>query len=85
MEAPFKDGVRYYSRQEEAKARSIAATRMDRKNIPDIAISDNDLDSKAFIQRVREEVMEWVRLWRGQQTVRGFLAAQKQDVMLMTT
>ena len=74
MEAPFKEGVPYFSRQEEARARSIAAARQDKSSIDDLHIPIDDLDSIKFVQRVRKETTDWVKLWRGQGTVQNILS-----------
>ena len=71
MEAPFTEGVPYLSRQEEARARSIAAARRDRTSIADIQIPADDIGSIEFVRRVRQEVREWVENLRDPSIVRA--------------
>lgn len=71
MEAPFTEGIPYLSRQEEARARSIAATRWDRTSVADINIPADDIGSMEFVQRVRQEVREWVKNVRDPSMVRA--------------
>ena len=71
MEAPFTEGIPYLSRQEEARARSIAATRWDRTSVTDINIPADDIGSMEFVGRVRQEVTEWVKNVRDPSMVRA--------------
>ena len=66
MEAPFLEGVPYFSREEEATARSLAYARRDRINVADIFIDQDDVESLEFLRRVRQEIMAW----RSRKTVR---------------
>jgi len=59
MDWPFKYGVPYFSREEEASARSIAITRRDKNNVADIYIKQEDTESFALMRRVRKEIAEW--------------------------
>ena len=59
MEAPFLEGVSYFSRKEEAESRAAEVARRDRNNFADIFIRDGDTESLQFIQRVRQEVTTW--------------------------
>jgi hypothetical protein len=59
MDAPFSEGVAYFSRAEEGRARVAAARRRDKTDITDIFISDEDTESLGFIRRVRHEVRVW--------------------------
>lgn len=59
MEAPFLEGVPYFSREEEAASRAAEVAKRDRNNFPDIFIRDGDTESLDFIQRVRQEVTVW--------------------------
>lgn len=71
MEAPFTEGVPYLSRQEEARARSIAAARRDKTSVADIKIPADDIDSIEFFQRVRREVRQWLANLRDPSVVRA--------------
>ena len=59
MEAPFLEGVPYFSREEEAASRAAEAAKRDRNSFVDIFIRDGDTESLEFIQRVRQEVTAW--------------------------
>ena len=59
MDAPFKEGVPYFSRAEEARARAIAANRRNNDNYADIFIRDDDQESIEFINRIRDKVASW--------------------------
>ena len=59
MDALFTEGVPYFSREEETRARAIAAYRRDKSNYADILIEENDFETHAFIAHVKEEVNEW--------------------------
>ena len=71
MEAPFTEGVPYLSRQEEARARTIAAARWDRSSVANINIPADDIGSIAFVRRVRQEVEEWIGRVRDPSIVRA--------------
>lgn len=66
MDAPFKEGVPYFSREEEAQARATAAYRRDKSNYEDIHIEEADTESIAFIGKVKDKV----RVWKNQGMVR---------------
>lgn len=68
MEAPFSEGVAYLSREEEALARQLALTRLNKSSVADIQIQSEDHHSLAFVQRIRKEVDEW----KSRTTVRTF-------------
>lgn len=59
MDAPFLEGVPYFSRGEEAASRVAEAAKRDRNSLADIFIRDGDTESLNFVQRVREEVTAW--------------------------
>ena len=59
IEAPFKTGVPYLSRLEEARARQIEESRNDKANIPDILIKKEDSEAADFVARVREDIIKW--------------------------
>lgn len=69
MEAPFLEGVPYFSREEEAASRAAEVAKRDRNSFADIFIRDEDTESLEFIQRVRQEVTDW----RNRGTVRSLL------------
>lgn len=70
MEAPFLEGVAYLSREEEALARHLALTRLNKASVADIQIQSEDHESLAFVQRIRKEIDEW----KSRTTVRTFLS-----------
>ncbi|KAI4178742.1 MAG: hypothetical protein L6R41_008241 [Letrouitia leprolyta] len=59
MEAPYLEGVHYFSRVEEAIARQIAAQRQDRASIADIQPRTDDAESIELLRRLEEEVVAW--------------------------
>ena len=59
MEAPFSEGVPYFSREEEATSRAAELAKRDRSYFADIFIRDGDTESLEFIRRVRQEVTAW--------------------------
>ena len=59
MEAPFLEGVPYFSRDEEAAARAIAIARQDKASLPDLTIKKDDAEALEFVRRVREEIAVW--------------------------
>lgn len=61
MELPFTSGVPYLSRSEAKLAEEKAATRNDRSAIADIQIGPEDVQSIAFLRRVRAEVNAWAK------------------------
>lgn len=65
MEAPYLEGVPYFSRREEAESRAAEVAKWDRNRFADIFIRDGDTESLRFIQRVRQEIT----VWRGRTTV----------------
>ena len=71
MEAPFTEGVPYLSRQEESRARTIAAARWDRSGVAIIKIPADDTGSIEFVRRVRQEVKEWIERVRDPSIVRA--------------
>lgn len=60
MDGPFTRGVPYLSRDEEARARSIAIAKQDRNRFKDIFIPEDDFESLQFIRRVRKDISEWI-------------------------
>lgn len=59
MEAPFLEGVLYYSREEEAAARAIALARQNKASVPDLTIKKDDTEALEFVRRVRQEIDAW--------------------------
>lgn len=59
MEAPFLEGVPYYSREEEAAARAIALARQNKASVPDLTIKKDDTEALEFVRRVRQEIDAW--------------------------
>ena len=56
MEAPFLEGVSYFSREEEA----ISRRRREEKSMyTDIDIAPDDLESVRFAKAVAEEIEDW--------------------------
>lgn len=62
MEAPFIEGIQYFSREEEDAARRLASARQDRAKIADIGVKKDDVESIEFMERVRGEIDEWKNL-----------------------
>lgn len=56
MEAPFLEGVPYFSREEEANARRV---REERSIFTDIDIDGDDIESLKFVKAVTEEIEAW--------------------------
>ena len=59
MDAPYLEGVPYFSREEEAQSRAAELAKWDRNSFADIFIRDGDTESLKFIQRVRQEITAW--------------------------
>jgi len=64
MDAPFKEGVPYLSRQETEVVRRKAMEKWDRASIPDIKIRPDDHQALDFMKRVRSEIDQWLKLSR---------------------
>lgn len=61
MNRPFAMGVPYLSREESKMARDLFAQRQDRGAVADIQIKPTEIESLAFLERVRCEINEWVK------------------------
>lgn len=59
MDAPFVQGVAYFSREEESAARKSTFARQHKAGVSDIDIKNDDTESLKFIQRVRSEIDAW--------------------------
>ncbi|KAL8935957.1 MAG: hypothetical protein Q9216_005173 [Gyalolechia sp. 2 TL-2023] len=59
MEAPFLEGVHYFSRAEETTARRLATQRQDRASIADIQPRPDDVESLELLKRLQQEVIAW--------------------------
>lgn len=59
MEAPYLEGLHYFSRAEEATARQVAAQRQDRASIADMQPRSDDTESMGLLKRLEEEVVAW--------------------------
>ncbi len=59
MEAPFLEGVQYFSRAEEATARLLATQRQNKTSIGDMQIKPDDVAAIELVERLREEVVAW--------------------------
>lgn len=59
MDAPFVQGVPYFSREEESVARKTASARQSKIGVADIDIKNDDTESLKFVQRVRSEIDAW--------------------------
>ncbi|KAI9801093.1 MAG: Mitochondrial beta-keto-acyl synthase [Piccolia ochrophora] len=59
IEAPFKDGVPYLSRKEEAAARRIAMQRPDRMAFADINLREEDVEAVRFVSNTRALILSW--------------------------
>jgi len=64
MDAPFKEGVPYLSREETDIVRTKAMEKWDRASIPDVKIRPDDHQALNFMKRVRHEIDEWLKLSR---------------------
>ncbi|KXT11067.1 hypothetical protein AC579_8543 [Pseudocercospora musae] len=60
MNKPFRDGVPYLSRSEARQARESFEKRQKRGNIADIHVKPTEIETLAFMHRVRREVQAWV-------------------------
>ena len=59
IQAPFIEGVSYFSREEESIARQIASARQNKTNVADIEIKSDDTEALEFVERVRSEIDAW--------------------------
>lgn len=59
IDRTFRSGVPYLSRDEAKKARKLAHNRLSRKNIEDIRIGKQDLESLAFLKDLRKVIDTW--------------------------
>ena len=59
MDAPYMEGVPYFSRKEEAQSRAAEVAKWNRNSFADIFIRDGDTESLKFIQRVRQDITAW--------------------------
>lgn len=57
---PFHTGVPYLSRHEAKEAREKQTKRADKSSLADINIKPTDLETLAFLARVREEIAAWL-------------------------
>jgi poly(A)-specific ribonuclease len=64
MDAPYKDGVPYMTREETKDARKRTMERWDRASIPDINIRPDDAQALDFMQRARDQIDDWENKWR---------------------
>jgi len=55
MELPFTMGVPYLSRDEAKLAKQLAYDRLDKTNIEDLYLKDDDIQSLEFVKRAREK------------------------------
>jgi poly(A)-specific ribonuclease len=60
MEMPFINGVPYLSRDEERDAVALENARMNKLSIADIHLAADEVESRTFVMRVRQEITEWV-------------------------
>lgn len=60
LSVPFEKGVPYLSRAESQLAREKHAKRQDKTSIADIQVKPTDTASIAFLERVRQEINEWL-------------------------
>ena len=59
MEAPFLEGVPYFSREEEAMARRL---RDEKAVYTDIDIDRDDLESLKFVKAVTDEILSLIHI-----------------------
>lgn len=60
LRRPFEQGVPYLSRAESAEAREKHAKRQDKSALADIQIKPTEIESWAFLQRVRNDISAWL-------------------------
>ena len=60
LSVPFNHGVPYLSRAESKEARQKHAKRNDKSAIAEIQIKPTEIESLAFLARVRREINEWL-------------------------
>lgn len=61
MNRPFSMGVPYLSRDEAKEARDKYARRQDKSAMADILIKPTEVESLAFLERVRGEIKAWIQ------------------------
>lgn len=61
MNKPFRDGVPYLSRAEARQARQRFEKRQQRSAIADIQVKPTEIETLAFMERVRSEVQAWIK------------------------
>ncbi|KAK4502437.1 hypothetical protein PRZ48_005862 [Zasmidium cellare] len=61
MSRPFAMGVPYLSREESKTARELFAQRQDKSAVADIQIKPTEIESLAFLERVRTQINEWLK------------------------
>ena len=61
MNLPFTHGVPYLSRDEARRAKEIAKERLNRDQTGDIQLRETDVQSLAFVERIRNQIQIWIR------------------------
>ncbi|KAF2100482.1 CAF1-domain-containing protein [Rhizodiscina lignyota] len=59
LEKPFREGVPYLSHEEAKLAKETAYNRLGRKNIEDIHLDTDDVESLALLDSIRKRIEEW--------------------------
>lgn len=59
MEAPYTDGVPYLSKEEHTYAIESEFARIDRDNIPDILLRDDQVEELKFVRKARADIEQW--------------------------
>lgn len=70
MELPFTRGVPYLSREEATLATKQALERLDRNNIEDIVLKEDEVEALEFMDEVRDAITKW----RGQKSVSPYFS-----------
>jgi poly(A)-specific ribonuclease len=60
LSTPFESGVPYLSRTESKEAREKHAKRQDKSAIPDVQLKPTEVESLAFLERVRGDITAWM-------------------------
>lgn len=62
FEGPFRRGLPYLSRNEEATAIKNEKARLDRNAIADIHLRPDEVDALEFVRRTRGKILKWLKL-----------------------
>ncbi|KAF2456472.1 ribonuclease H-like domain-containing protein [Lineolata rhizophorae] len=68
FDLPFRSGVPYLSRDEDRKAWERALERLNRAKVEDIQLDGSQEELLKFVERVRNEIKEWLKIIAPRQT-----------------